>query len=155
MTTGARGGRAVRRPAGGTPRACLFGWLIGAAAALGSSCSSSAVSNQTVSVCYRAIPVGKADVHDSHATLLGVHRVSADSLRSRLPAAAQAELGTGDSTAVCAMEFKGSFGQGQVDLAPATESGDYAVVIVTAKKLQLLGSFVLDHAPKGFGGRTV
>jgi hypothetical protein len=111
-------------------------------------------SRSSVSVCYRAIPVGRSAVHDAKATLVGVHRVPADRVRPHLPPAAQQELTAENDTAVCAMEFKGHFAPGQVDLAPAGESGNYALILVTSKQLQLLASAVLHNPPKGFGGRT-
>jgi hypothetical protein len=122
---------------------------------LGSGCSTSAVSNQSVSVCYRAIPAGRAALHDPQATLVGVHRVPADRVRPHLPPEAQGELGSGNHVAVCAMTFKGTFAPGQVTGAPADEHGDYALVLVSAKRLQLLAAAVLDHPPRGFGGRTL
>ena len=112
-------------------------------------------SSSSVSVCYRAIPVGKAAIHNPKATLVGVHRVPADRVRAHLPPAAQQELTAENDTAVCAMEFKGHFTPGQVDLAPADESGSYALIVVTSKQLHLLASAVLQNPPKGFGGRTV
>lgn len=118
-------------------------------------CSTSALSNQSVSVCYRAIPIGKSAIHDTKATLVGVHRVAADRVSPYLPPAARAELGAEDDTSVCAMTFKGSFLPGQVRLAPPDESGDYALVLVKTKNLQLLVAAVLNHPPRGFGGRTV
>jgi hypothetical protein len=113
------------------------------------------LSNGSVSACYRAIPAARDAVHDSHATLIGVHRVAADLVKSRLPASAQAVLAAGDDTTVCTVAFKGTFTPGQVELAPATEQGKYAVVLVTSRHLHLLASVVLNQLPKSLGKRTI
>jgi hypothetical protein len=113
------------------------------------------VSNGSVSVCYRAIPVGRAAVHDSHARLIGVHRIPLDNVRSHLPAASRDQLAAEDDLAVCEMTFRGSFGPGQVDMAPAGQAGSYALVLVSSLRLHLVAAVVLPHLPRGFGGRTV
>ena len=113
------------------------------------------VSNGSVSACYRAIPVGRDALHDSGATLIGVHRVPVEQVRSHLPAAEQDALAAENDTAVCAMAFRGRFAPGQVDAAPADQGGSYALVLVSSRRLHLVGAIVLDHLPKVFGGRTV
>ena len=113
------------------------------------------VSNGSVSACYRAIPVGRGALHDSAATLIGVHRVPVEQVRSHLPAAEQAALDAENDTAVCAMAFRGQFTPGQVDAAPTGQSGSYALVLVSSRRLHLVAAIVLDHLPKAFGGRTV
>jgi hypothetical protein len=113
------------------------------------------VSNGSVSACYRAIPVGRTAIHDPKARLIGVHRIPADQVRSRLPPAARAELAAENDTAVCAMAFKGTFNAGQVNLAAPEQHGDYALILVSSRKLDLIGAVVLDHLPKAFGGRTI
>lgn len=128
-----------------------------AAAALLASCGTPTpgLSNGSVSSCYRAIPTGRQAVHDPHATLIGVHRIPADTVRSRLPRSAQSQLAGDDDTTVCAIAFKGRFSPGQVDLAPPDESGTYAVVLVSSKKLHLIDAAVLDHLPRALGKRTL
>jgi hypothetical protein len=113
------------------------------------------LSNGSVSACYRAIPTARDAVHNSHATLIGVHRVAADLVKSRLPASAQAELAGENDTTVCTVAFKGTFTPGQVELAPATAQGKYAVVLVTSRHLHLLASVVLNQLPKSLGKRTI
>ena len=113
------------------------------------------LSNGSVSVCYRAIPAARSAIHDDRAKLIGVHRVPVDRVRSQLPPAAQFELAADDDTSVCAMAFKGTFQAGQVDLAPPDQSGGYALVLVSSKKLDLVATVVLLHLPHAFGGRTV
>ena len=113
------------------------------------------LSNGSVSACYRAIPTARSAVHDSHAALIGVHRVPVDRVKSHLSAAAQAELAGDNDTTVCAFSFKGTFKTGQVDLAPPTETGKYAVVLITSRRLHVLASSVLDQLPRALGGRTL
>ncbi len=113
------------------------------------------VSNGSVDVCFRALPVGRAAIHDRTAKLIGVHRVPADKVRSHLPPSAQNELTAENDTSVCAMAFRDSFRAGQVDAAPRNQAGRYALVLVSSKKLHLIVSVVLDHLPRAFGGRTV
>jgi hypothetical protein len=113
------------------------------------------LSNGSVSACYRAIPTARAAVHDAHATLIGVHRVPADQVKDHLSPAAQAELAGDVDTTVCAVSFKGTFAAGQVALAPTSERGKYAVVLVTSRRLRLLVSSVLDDLPRALGGRTI
>ena len=113
------------------------------------------VSNGSVSACYRAIPVGRTALHDPAAKLIGVHRIPVDAVRSHLPAAAKAELASENDTAVCTMAFHGTFGAGQVDLAPSTEHGAYALVLVSSRKLHLVATIVLERLPHAFGGRTL
>lgn len=113
------------------------------------------VTNGSVSVCYRAIPVGRSAVNDRSAKLIGVHRVSVDQVRSHLPRAAQDQLAAEDDTTVCEMSFHGPFKAGQVQMAAPDESGAYALVLVSSKHLHIVSSVVLDHLPRAFGGRTV
>lgn len=136
-------------------------WLAGAvlmvvAGSLLNACSAGpGLSNGSVSGCYRAIPTARSAVHDKKATLIGVHRVPTDQVRAHLPVSAQLYMTSENDTVVCAVTFKGTFGRGQVDLAPATEGGPYAVVLVTSRHLHLVGAAVLDHLPRSLGGRTV
>jgi len=128
-----------------------------AAGALVSACGSTTpgLSNGSVSACYRAIPAGRQAIHDRNARLIGVHRIPADKVRERLPLQEQHQLAADNDTTVCAVAFKGSFSPGQVDLAPSGESGTYAIVLVTSKKLRLIDSVVLDHLPPSLGKRTL
>jgi hypothetical protein len=135
-------------------------WALGAAVALGlaglSGCSSApTISNASVSVCYRAIPVGRASLQTSQARLVGVHELPLDKVRLSLPAAEKARLAAEDDTEICAMAFVGSFSPGQVRLAPAGESGKIAVVLVSAKHLRLVAAAVIAKVPRGLGGRNL
>jgi len=113
------------------------------------------ISNGSVSACYRAIPTARSALGDSHATLIGVHRVPADQVKPDLPPAAQAVLIGDNDTSVCVVSFKGTFAANQVELAPPDEQGKYAVVLVTTRHLHLLVSSVLTSLPKALGKRTL
>jgi hypothetical protein len=126
-----------------------------AASLAGCSNAHPGVSNGSVSVCYRAIPPARAAVHEKSATLIGVHRLSADRVRDRLPQAVQNELASENDAVVCAVAFKGNFAPGQVDFASPDSSGTYAVVLVSSRRLHLVGSVVLDQLPSSLGKRTL
>ena len=113
------------------------------------------LSNGSVTVCYRGIPTARNALSDNKASLLGVHRIPVDQVRGRLPAGAQAELAKENDTVVCAVTFKGTFTAGQVLMAPATQQGDYAVVLVSSRHLHLITAVVLDHLPESLGKRTI
>jgi hypothetical protein len=113
------------------------------------------LSNGSVSACYRAIPAAKAVVHDNQAQLIGVHRIAADKVRGQLSSEAQTTLSSENDTTVCAVAFKGTFGPGQVELAPSNETGGYAVVLVTSRQLHVLASAVLNQLPRSLGKRTI
>ena len=131
--------------------------VLALSAALIGGCGSATpgLSNGSVSACYRAIPTGRQAVHDKNATLIGVHRIPADKVRERLPLDEQHQLAADNDTTVCAVAFKGQFAPGQVDRAPSYESGSYAIILVTSKKLTVLDSVVLDHLPRALGKRTL
>jgi hypothetical protein len=127
------------------------------ASALVTSCGTTrpSVTNGSVSVCYRAIPVAKSALHDRTATVVGVHRLAVDTVRSQLPSTVNAELTAENDRVVCAVAFRGTFAAGQVAMAPGGAQGTYAVVLVSSRHLHLVDSFVLDHLPKAFGKRTI
>jgi hypothetical protein len=135
--------------------ATLVPVAIGTALLAGCGAPHPGVSNGSVSACYRAIPIAKAAVHDQHATMIGVHRIPVDKLRAHVPAFAQTDLASEDDNQVCAVAFKGTFAPGEVDLAPTGEQGSYAVVLVSSRNSNLIGSAVLTHLPDLLGKRTV
>ena len=141
---------------GMTRRNGLLATVVASALVLG-SCGTArpGISNGSVSACYRAIPAARAALRSSHASLVGVHRVPADSVRGKLPPSAQTQLAADDDTTVCALSFRGTFMPGQVSLAPPDEKGRYAVVLVTSRHLDLLASVVLDQLPPALGKRTL
>jgi hypothetical protein len=105
----------------------------------------------SVSACYRAIPVAHDAVRDPRAQLLGVHRVPADQVAGHLPPDQRSTVEK--DTTVCAVAFKGPFAAGQVMQAPPADQGEYAIVLVTSRKLELVHSYVLATLPKRFRGR--
>jgi hypothetical protein len=121
------------------------------------SCSTArpGISNGSVSACYRAIPTARAALRNGHASLVGVHRIPADSVRGELPPNAQTMLAADDDTTVCALSFRGMFMPGQVDMAQPNQKGRYAIVLVTSRRLRLLASVVLDQLPPSLGKRTL
>ncbi len=152
----------MRAPGGRRQRFHLTGLALATAVSLaagsglaGCGAPTPGVSNGSVSACYRAIPVGSTAVHDRNARLIGVHRIPVDVVRSRLPGWARAELAAENDTAVCAMAFRGRFAPGQVEMAPGSEGGDYALVLVSSRRLHLVGAIVLNNLPRAFGGRTL
>ena len=133
----------------------IAGILIATTIAACGATPSPGLSNGSVSACYRAIPTARQAIHDSQATLIGVHRIPVDNVESRLPPAAKSQLAGDNDTTVCAVAFHGKFTPGQVDLAPPDRSGSYAVVLVSSKKLKLIDSAVLNHLPRSLGRRLV
>ena len=144
--------RAVAREYRALTAAVVLAAAVGLA---GCGAATPGVSNGSVSACYRAIPVGRDALHYPSARLIGVHRVPVDTVRSHLPASVRTELAAENDTSVCAMAFRGTFGPGQVDLAPAREQGDYALVLVSSRRLHLVAAVVLQSLPHAFGGRTL
>jgi hypothetical protein len=142
-----------------TPRLTWLarGVVIALAATLAAACGTPrpGLSNNSVSACYRAIPTAKAAVHEPHATFIGVHRVSADSVKGRLPPMARTVLEGDNDATVCAVAFKGTFAPGQVTGAPPNQQGKYAIVLVTSRHLHLLVSVVLEHLPRSLGKRII
>jgi hypothetical protein len=113
------------------------------------------LSNGSVSACYRAIPTARHVIHNPSATLVGVHRIPADRVRGHLPPSAQSQLAGDNDTTVCVIAFHGKFTPGQVELAPASKSGTYALVLISSKKLKVIDTAILDHLPRFLGKRLV
>lgn len=113
------------------------------------------LSNDSLTVCYRAIPSARTAINDKHAGLVSVHRVSVDKVIDHIPPNAQTAVHLDNSSTVCVLAFKGTFAVGQVQLAPPGETGSYAVVLVSSKHLNVLASVVLDHLPSTLGKRTL
>jgi hypothetical protein len=122
-----------------------------------SSCSSArpGLSNGSVTICYRAIPEARSALHTTQATLVGVHRTTADAVVDRFPGDSAPQLASESDTSVCVLAFKGTFAAGQVDKAQADQSGRYAVIVVSSHHLDLLASLVLEKLPSGLGRRSM
>lgn len=112
-------------------------------------------SNDSLTVCYRAIPAARTAINDRHASLVSIHRISVDKVMDHIPPSAQQAVHLDNSSAVCVLAFKGTFAAGQVQLAPPGATGDYAVVIVSSRHLNVLATVVLDHLPSSLGKRTL
>jgi hypothetical protein len=84
-----------------------------------------------------------------------VHELPLDKVRLYLPPAEKERLAAEDDTEICAMAFSGSFKPGQVQLAPAGESGRIAIVLVTERRLRLVAAAVIAKVPRGLGGRSL
>ncbi len=126
------------------------------AGTVGTACSRPRVptmSNGSVSACYRAIPTASGALHEPKAKLLGVHRIAADNVAARLPPADRASAD--QDTTVCAVAWQGTFADGQVSKAKPGDSGNYAIVLVTSRHLDVLVSYVLQSIPKRLRGRFV
>jgi hypothetical protein len=133
----------------------LFAGLALVALLAGCGAPHPGLSNGSVSACYRAIPAARTVVHDRDAALVSVHRMPADRVRGQLSAEDQLALSRESDTWVCAVAFKGTFGPGQVDLAPPDLTGRYALVVVSSRDLHVLASAVLSQLPHSLGKRTL
>ncbi|MHB1928030.1 MAG: hypothetical protein ACYCUG_01100 [Acidimicrobiales bacterium] len=129
-----------------------LGLLVLAAALAGCGGTGLALGPRSVSACYRSIPAAVAAVHDSDARLLGVHHLPLVALRRRNASLLAAWPG-GDPT-VCAVALEGPFAPGQVDGAPPSARGRYALVVLEARSGRVLGSTVTNYLPRRLLGRT-
>lgn len=143
-------GPAARLPAG---TAVALAAALVSAGVTGCGVAYPRLSNHSVSDCWQAVPVAHAAVHDSRATVIGVHRVPVDSVVGELSSSARATLVGDNDTAVCAVALHGDFASGQVSLATAGESGHYAIVLVSARRLRVLASVVVNDLPNALGRR--
>jgi hypothetical protein len=118
-----------------------------------SACGSGGVDigSRSVTACYRAIPVARAAVKDPTARLLGVHSMVARHLHAAVLTRLTTALPPNDP--LCVVALGGPFGVGQVGVASGA-AGRYAVVVVTSRRLEVVGVLVTDHLPRRFGGRV-
>jgi hypothetical protein len=120
-----------------------------AAAAAGCGVPHPGINNGAVSGCFRAIPTARADVHNPNARMVDVDRLAADKAFNRL--SPQTPTTADLDTSVCAVVFEGTFDPGQVELAPPTASGHYAIVLVTDRTLTVVGAYLANHPPGNLG----
>jgi hypothetical protein len=128
--------------------------LAAVAALAGCSRTGLALGPTTVSECYRSIPTALEATNDPKARLYGVKRAKLAELRKRLPAVLT-QTDAGNDPTICAVTVLGPFRPGEVTDAAPGAAGRYAVVLVDAGDLQVLGSWVTDRLPRDFKGRTV
>ena len=95
--------------------------------------------------CFRALPPAEAVVHKGK--LVGVRRISADSLQDRLPGTTVNSL---PKESLCVFAFSGTYPAGSVTGADNTTSGKYAVVAVGTVHLKVVASLVLNTLPTRF-----
>jgi hypothetical protein len=125
--------------------------VVGLAAGCSGPHPSLNINGGAINGCFRDLPVAVQALHaTAKPQFRGVHRVPLDVLRKHLPQL----LPKGENdTVVCAFAFHGQFGPGQVDKAPPDATGTYAVVLVDAKTLRVVQSYVGDRLPERFGRR--
>lgn len=140
-----------------SPSRLVLALLVLAGPSILASCGATrpGISNGSVTVCYRAIPTARDALHSDGATLVGVHRMSADLVRSRLVSPVPGDLVSEDDRSVCVLTFQDDFAAGQVEGAPAGQSGRYAIVVVSSRQLAVLATFVVDQLPNGLGRRSI
>jgi hypothetical protein len=97
--------------------------------------------------CYRALPPAETAIHNK-GRLVGVRRVSADTLRARLPH--DTTLATLPDQELCVFAFNGTYPPGVVAGAHNAELGHYAIIAVSTKNPAVVGAFVVDQLPTRF-----
>jgi hypothetical protein len=98
------------------------------------------------SACFRALPPAKDAVHQG--TLLGVRRVSSDTLADRLKN--DPTLSTLPSQNLCVFAFRGSYPPGAVAGAHNTTTGRYAIVAVGTVHTSVVAVSVVNQLPTRF-----
>ncbi|MDQ1391423.1 MAG: hypothetical protein QOF30_400 [Acidimicrobiaceae bacterium] len=111
------------------------------------ACSGRISLGTEASACFRDLPTARQAVHDK-GKLVGVRRVSADTLRDRLPA--DATLATLPNQDLCVFAFSGTYDPGSVVGADATKTGHFAIVAVSAKHPEAVAAVVVDELPTRF-----
>jgi len=125
--------------------------VFGVATAIGVAVSGCAGGRNSLgtgaSACFRALPAARDTVHNK-GRLVGVRRVSADTLRSHLPA--DAAMATVPDQELCVFAFDGTYDPGSVTGAPNTKSGHFAIVAVGSKQPTVVAAAVVDQLPTRF-----
>jgi hypothetical protein len=99
------------------------------------------------SACFRALPAARDAVHDK-GRLVGVRRVTAETLRSHLPA--DAAMATLPDQELCVFAFDGSYDPGSVTGASNTKNGHFAIVAVGSRQPSVVAVTVVDELPTRF-----
>ncbi len=114
----------------------------------GAACAGGRLSLGTAAgACFRALPPAQTAIANK-GRLVGVRRVTADSLRAKLPN--DKTLATLPDQDLCVFAFNGSYPPGSVAGARNTITGHYAVIAVSTKNPAVVGVFVLDKLPTRF-----
>ncbi len=128
-------------------RGAALGLVIALALGTG-ACAGGHISLGTgASACFRDLPPANDAVHNK-GKLVGVRRVSASTLRARLPK--DATLATLPDQNLCVFAFSGTFPPGSVTGAKSTKIGHYAIISVGTKNTDVVGAFVTDQLPTRF-----
>ena len=97
--------------------------------------------------CFRDLPAASDAVHNK-GSLHGVRRVSATSMRARLPH--DATLSTLPDQELCVFAFKGTYPPGSVNGAHNSAPGQYAIIAVTTRNANVVGATVTNRLPTRF-----
>ncbi|MGH9126747.1 MAG: hypothetical protein ACRDZ8_18755 [Acidimicrobiales bacterium] len=95
--------------------------------------------------CFRALPPAEMVVHKGR--LVGVRRISTDSLQDQLPNGTTSSL---PDESLCLFAFSGTYPPGSVTGSSNGTTGRYAVVAVGTVHLKVAASFVLNTLPTRF-----
>jgi hypothetical protein len=140
---------------GWRPRGCgAIGLLLVATAVAGCTTARSDLST-SAGPCYMALPTATKAV-DGEGHLLGVQRVTAESLQRQAPDLYRQVPTTYDaSTRLCVVAFSGRFDETSVTDGRGRPSGRLAVVISTASGSRLLGTVIFTKPPLRIGRSEV
>lgn len=101
--------------------------------------------------CFRALPPARGATHGK-GKLVGVRRVSAATLKARMPE--DSTLATLPAQDLCVFAFNGSYAAGTVAGAATgaanTNPGRFAIVAVSTKSPAVVASAVVDELPTRF-----
>ncbi len=129
-------------------RSAFVLFVVLAAVAGISGCAGGRISLGTAAgSCFRALPPAQAAVHDE-GRLVGVRRVSAATLRARLPH--DVTLASLPDQELCVFAFNGTYDRGAVTGAHNTNVGHYAIIAVSTNRPAVVGAFVVDQLPTRF-----
>jgi hypothetical protein len=136
-------------------RGCgAFGLLLASAGVTGCTTARSDLGT-SAGPCYVALPTATKAV-DGEGHLLGVQRVTAESLQRQAPELYQQVPTTyAASTRLCVVAFSGRFDAASVTDASGRPSGGLAVVVSTASGNRLLGTVIFAKPPLRIGRSEV
>jgi hypothetical protein len=121
--------------------------LVVAMAGATTACAGRISLGTEASACFRDLPAARQAVQDK-GKLVGVRRVSTDTLRDILPA--DATLASLPEQDLCVFAFSGTYDPGSVTGAHDTKAGHFAVVAVGTKLRNVVTADVVDQLPTRF-----